>query len=561
MIAGLPSPYNRAQLKGDLVAGLTVGVMVIPQAMAYAVLAGVPPVYGLYASLVPLGIYALLGTSRQVAAGVVAIDSLIVVAAIAPLAERGSLEFVAAAVVLAGLTGVIQIALGVARFGFLVALLSRPVISGFASAAAITIGLSQVPGLIGADLEGLPTLWRLVDDVGALVSGAHLISSAIGFGAIALLILLRRWKPGIPSALVAVVAGTLIVWQLKLDGSGVDIVAEIPHGLPAFQVPRSSLGLIGDLVPTAVALALIQFTTLISLGKTFARKNGYRLDANRELITVGAMNLIGSFFRSIPVSGSFSRTAVADRAGARSSLANLFAMLLVAVTLLFLTPAFHYLPIPIFAAIIMVAAFGMVDWKEIRDLFRSKQVDGWIAVTTFGVTLLVGIQEGILTGIVASIIAIMFRITRPDMVELGRLEGTDLYRALNRREDTQRIKGVYILRFDASFSFANADYIRDHILHYVENTPGTRALVLDATSINDLDMTAAEALSEIVDTLRENGIAIAIAGVKGRVADVLKSSGLAGEVGQDNFYLSVHRAVDALQRSWEGSPGNGDTLE
>lgn len=547
MISGLPPKYDRSGLRHDLVAGLTVGVMVIPQAMAYAVLAGVPPVYGLYASLVPLGIYALLGTSRQVAAGIVAIDSLIVVAAIAPIAARGTDSFVATAIVLAGLTGIIQVGLGLARFGFLVALLSRPVIAGFASAAAITIGLSQVPGLLGSDFAGLPTFWHLLSQAGDLIADAHWVSTAIGTGAIALLVALRKWRPGAPSALLAVLVGTLVVWQWGLDTTGVTIVGAVPEGLPEFALPSTSLALIRELVPTAIALALIQFTTLVSLGKTFARKNGYRIDANRELIAVGAMNLVGSLFRSIPVSGSFSRSAVADSAGARSSLANLFAMILVAVTLLFLTPAFHYLPIPVFAAIIMVAAFGMVDWPELRELMRSKRIDGWIAVATFCVTLFVGIQEGILAGIAASITAIMFRITRPDLIELGRLDGTDLYRALHRRSDTQRIEGLYILRFDASFSFANADYIRDHILGHVASTPDTRALVLDATSINDLDMTAAEALAEIASTLSERGIAIAIAGVKGRVADVLKSCGIAEEVGLDNFHLSVHHAVEALQ--------------
>ncbi|MFT4604083.1 MAG: SulP family sulfate permease, partial [Rhodothermales bacterium] len=222
--SGWIQDYDRRTLKGDLTAGLTVGVMLIPQAMAYALLAGVPPVYGLYASLVPLGVYALLGTSRQLAVGVVAIDSLIVIAAIAPLAETGSQAFVAAAVLLAGMTGLIQLGLGLARFGFLVALLSRPVISGFASAAAITIGLSQLPGLLGAPFAGLPTIWRLIAGAGTLASGAHLISAGIGIGAILLLMAFRKLRPGFPAALAAVVLSILTVWLLRLDVEGVPIV-------------------------------------------------------------------------------------------------------------------------------------------------------------------------------------------------------------------------------------------------------------------------------------------------------------------------------------------------
>lgn len=549
--SGWIQDYDRRTLKGDLTAGLTVGVMLIPQAMAYALLAGVPPVYGLYASLVPLGVYALLGTSRQLAVGVVAIDSLIVIAAIAPLAETGSQAFVAAAVLLAGMTGLIQLGLGLARFGFLVALLSRPVISGFASAAAITIGLSQLPGLLGAPFAGLPTIWRLIAGAGTLASGAHLISAGIGIGAILLLMAFRKLRPGFPAALAAVVLSILTVWLLRLDVEGVPIVGVIPQGLPSPELPAVSWPLAKTLLPTAFALALIQFTTLVSLGKTFARKNSYRIDANRELLAVGAMNFLGSLFQTIPVSGSFSRTAVADSAGARSPLANVFAMAVIGLTLLFLTPAFYYLPIPVFSAIIMVAAFGMVDWKEILELLRTKRIDGWIALATFGATLFVGIQQGILAGIAVSITAILFRITRPDIVELGHLEGTSLYRDLQRRSDTHRVAGVYILRFDASFSFANADYIRDHILNRLEGTHDTQALILDATSINDLDMTAAEVLTDLVQSLRERDIRLALAGVKGRVADVLRSSGIVTNVGSENFYLSVHHAVTGIQEDWE----------
>lgn len=549
--AGWLQDYDRRALTGDLTAGLTVGVMLIPQAMAYALLAGVPPVYGLYASLVPLGVYALLGTSRQLAVGVVAIDSLIVIAAVAPLAETGSQAFVTAAVLLAAMTGLIQLGLGLARFGFLVALLSRPVIAGFASAAAITIGLSQLPGLLGAPFAGLPTIWRLIAGAGELASGAHLISAVIGVGAVVLLLVFRRLRPGFPAALVAVVLSILTVWTLRLDIEGVRIVGVIPQGLPRPEIPAASWPLAKSLMPTAFALALIQFTTLVSLGKTFARKHNYRIDANRELLSVGAMNFLGSLFQTIPVSGSFSRTAVADSAGARSPLANVFAMAVIGLTLLFLTPAFYYLPIPVFSAIIMVAAFGMVDWKEIRELLRTKRIDGWIALATFGATLFVGILQGVLAGIAASITAIMFRITRPDIVELGHLEGTSLYRDLERRADTHRVAGVYILRFDASFSFANADYIRDHILNHLEGAPDTQALILDATSINDLDMTAAEVLTDLLRSLGERGIRLAIAGVKGRVADVMGSGGIAQDVGSENFYLSVHHAVTGIQERWE----------
>jgi sulfate permease, SulP family len=548
-MAGWLPRYSRRHLRGDLMAGLTVGVMLIPQGMAYAMLAGVPPVFGLYASLIPLAVYTVLGTSRHLAVGIMAIDCLIVAASVGSIATPGTPEFLAAVLLLAFMTGLIQLALALVRFGFIVALLSRPVIAGFASAAALTIGLSQIPGLLGSAYAGTPGIIGMAQNAGALLSGLHTGSLLIGLGSIWLLLYVRRRKPEIPGSLLVVIAGTLAVWALRLDQSGLEIVGLIPSGLPALTLPVLTPSGVTALLPTAFALALIQFTTVVSLGKVFAARHQYRIEANRELWALGAMNFLGSLFQSLPVSGSFSRSAVSEASGACTPAANLVAAGLIAITLLFLTPAFHYLPIPAFAAIIMVAAFGMVDIREIRLLLRTKRVDGWIAMVTFAATLLIGIQEGILVGIAASFVAIMFRITRPKVVELGHLPGTRLYRELARTPEARRIPGLFILRFDASYSFANAEFIRDEILRRAEKDQGVEAVLVDATSVNDLDMTAVEVLSRLYETLDSRGIRLVFSGVKGRVSDVFDAAGLSRLMGGDSTFMSAHRAVvDILAR-------------
>ena len=555
--------YSWTVFRRDLQAGLTVGVMLVPQAMAYALLAGVPPVYGLYASLIPLAVYTLLGTSRHLAAGIMAIDSLMVIAAAGTVAEPGTDAFITAVVALATMTGLIQLAMGIARFGFLVALLSRPVLAGFASAAALTIGLSQIPALIGAHpAPGRGTLDFFRGLEGILL---HLTpwSALIGLSAVLTILMVRRVAKSVPGALVVVVFGTLAVWLFGLD-LHVQIVGEVPSGLPTPTFEPISWAMVRRLFPAAVTIALVQFTTVISLGKVFASRHGYRIDANRELIALGAMNFFGSLFRGIPVSGSFSRTAVNEAAGGTTPATNLIAAALVGVTLLFLTPAFHYLPIPVLAAIIVIAAFGMVDVPEIRVLLRTKRIDGLIALITFAVTLLVGIQEGIITGIAASITAVMFRITRPDVVELGHLPETRLFREMDRNPDVRSIDGIYILRFEASFSFVNAEFIREHIISHLDESPDTRALLIDATSINDLDTTAAETLRELSDTLRKRNVRLVFSGVKGRVTDVLAATGLLERIGPENFYYSSHRAVRDILQSWGRSheyrhtPGSDD---
>ena len=548
--------YTADTLRGDALAGLTVGVMLIPQGMAYAVIAGLPPIYGLYAGLVPLLTYPLFGSSRHLAMGPVAIDMLIVGAGIGALAQAGTERYVALAILLTAMVGLMQMAMGVMQLGFVANLLSRPVIAGLTSAAALIISTSQLGNLLGMELGRSQYVHVLLREAAQHVTDTHPLTLGIGLGCVLVLVLLPRWAPLVPEALVVVGGATLASWFFELDEHGVEVIGSVPTGLPSPQVWATSFTDLNALLPVAITLALVQFMKNVSLGRVFATRHGYTIDANRELVGVGASNFFGSLFQSIPTSGSFSRSAVNDQAGARSPMANVFAAVIIALTLLFLTPLFYYLPVPALAAIIIVAGLGLIDVHELRNLFRARRRDGYIALFTACAILFIGLQEGILLGIGASVMIVLFRMSRPNVAELGHVPGTRLFRDMERFEQAVRLKDVMVLRVDASFSFANAEYFKDFILEKSEREGrSVEVVVVDGSSINDLDTTAIGALFSVVESLQEMGIELHITGLIGPVREVVRRSGLYGLLGEDHFHLDPHEAVvDVLER-WDAQDG------
>jgi len=553
--------YTGDALRKDAMAGLTVGVMLIPQGMAYAVIAGMPPIYGLYAGLVPLLVYPLFGSSRHIAFGPTAIDMLIVGAGVGALAQTGTEQYVTLAILLTAMVGVLQMAMGVMQLGFVANLLSRPVIAGLTAAAALIISTSQFGNLLGVELGRSQyvhvLLWEAVEHAGK----THPLSLGVGGACMLALVMLPRWAPRVPEALVVVVLATLSSWAFRLDEHGVEVIGSIPTGLPGPQVWSTSLSNLDTLLPAAVTLALVQFMKNVSLGRVFASRHGYTIDANRELVGMGASNFFGSLFQSIPTSGSFSRSAVNDQSGAQSPLANVFAAGIIGLTLLFLTPLFYYLPVPALAAIIIVAGIGLIDLHEIRSLFRARRRDGTIALFTAGAILFIGLQEGILLGIGASVIAVLFRISRPNVAELGHVPGTRLFRDLERFEQSVRLKDVMVLRVDASFSFANAEYFKDFILEKSEREGRTvEVVVVDGSSINDLDTTAIGALFSVVEALDEMGIELHLTGLIGPVREVVRRSGLHGLLGEERFHLDPHEAVVEVLERWDAQD-NGNRVD
>ena len=539
--------YKKAWLPGDLAAGLTVGILLIPQGMAYAMIAGLPPVFGLYAALVPQLVYALTGTSRQLAVGPVAMDSLLVASGLGALALTGIEEYIAMAVFLALFMGVLQLAFGLLRMGFLVNFLSRPVISGFTSAAAIIIGLSQLKHLLGVEIPGSNRIQQLVSHAAAALPDTHLPTLGLGLTGIALIVGMKKWVPRMPGSLAGVVAGTLAVFLLGWDQAGVKIVGAVPAGLPEFGLPELDMERVSQLFPNALTLALIAYMEAISVGKAVEEKHGKnRIDANQELRALGLSNILGSFFQSYPTTGGFSRTAVNDQNGAQTPLASVFSALVVGATLLFLTPLFHYLPNAILAAVIMVAVFGLIDLKYPRELWKNRKDEFILLLATFALTLGLGIVEGILLGVLFSLLLLVYRISKPHIAILGRIRGTDYFKNINRfSDDIEEFPEFLILRFDGQLFFGNKDYFRKELVkHTRQKGPDLKFVILNAEAISYIDSSAVYMLRALIRDLRRDGIRLLLAGAIGPTRDILFSSGLAEEIGRENQFVRTFEAFE-----------------
>jgi SulP family sulfate permease len=549
--------YDKALFRGDLNAGITVGIMLIPQGMAYAVLAGLPPIYGLYASIIPLAIYAILGSSRELAVGPVAMVSLLVFAGVSEFAEVGSARYIQLAIFAAFGVGLIQFMMGILRMGFLVNFLSHPVLSGFTSAAAIIIGASQIKSLLGLQLPKTANVIELLGYALTNIAEMHLLTALIGVFSVGLIVILKRWKKTFPSALFVVVAGILVVWGFGLSAKGVAIVGLIPGGLPSFIVPSVEASDMMRLAPMILVIALVSFMESIAVAKAIANRKGYNIDANKELVALGAANVGGSVFQSFPTTGGFSRTAVNDQSGANTGLASLISALIVAITVLFLTPLFYYLPVAVLAAIIIVAVSTLFDAKTIRSLWQTDKRDFFVLMVTFWATLLIGIEQGIVIGMVISVISIIYYSTRPHSAELGRLGETDNFRNVQRYPDAKVRPDVLVFRFDSPLYFTSASSFQELLMQAISQKGSIlKHVVLDASSINYIDSSGIHTLKSIAKELGNRGIALHFASTIGPVRDAFKSSGLTNLFGFDRFHFDVGEALYAIDENSEKFPSD-----
>jgi sulfate permease, SulP family len=536
--------YERANLKGDLVAGVTVGAMLIPQSMGYALLAGLPPQIGLYAAVLPLLAYAAIGGSRQLGVGPTAISSLLTAAGLAHLSHGDPVLAVELAATLAVMVGLMRIALGVGRLGFMVSFLSRPVLSGFTSAAAILIGASQLKHLLGIKLQHTERVHGIVAEAVSRIDEVQGATLALGACGIVLLAVLRRWLPRWPGALIVVVLGTLAVVAFNLEQHHVSVVGEIPGRLPSIGVPTTGVDHLGDMVPTALAITMLGFVESIAIAKVFAQRHRYTIKPNRELVALGACTVAAGLTHAYPVSGSFSRTAVNAASGARTQLAGVVSAGVVALTLAVLTPLFRPLPQAILAAVVVMAVAGLVDVVEARRLWTVKRSDFWLLALAFAGTLAFGVELGLGISVVASLAVVLRQTTRPHIAVLGRIPGTTEFRNVERSPSAVTTDGVLVVRVDAPLYFANLDYLREKLMNLEEDQDGRmRVLVLDATSVTELDSSADTTLVEIAGDFAQRDVALYLAGVKGRLLDVMRRSGSYERLGPDHFFLSVNDAV------------------
>ena len=556
ILSWLPQ-YGKNEWKGDLAAGLTVGVMLIPQGMAYAMIAGLPPIYGLYASTIPILLYAVLGTSRQLAVGPVAMVSLLTAAGVGKIAVGGTEEYIQLAIALALIVGTIQLLMGLFRMGFLVNFLSHPVISGFTSAAALIIGISQLKHLMGVSLPESHHVHEILIAAVRNAGETKPVTLGIGLAGIALIMGVRRVSKAIPGQLLAVVFGVLAVWGLGLDQQGVKILGAVPGGLPSFSAPSFSLQTWQALIPTALAIALVSFMESIAVAKAIqAKHKTYKVEANQELIGLGAANIGGALFQAFPTAGGFSRTAVNDQAGAKTGMASIVSAALIVLTLLFLTPLFHYLPNAILSSVIMVAVFGLIDIKEPMHLWHSNRSDFWMLIATFAATLALGIEQGIGIGVVLSLVMMIYRTTRPHVAVLGKVPGVNIYRNVERFGQMEVRPDVLVLRFDAQLYFANLNYFRDVVDELsAKKGEALRLIVVNAESVNYADSSALHTLKDMIEDYRKRGVEWYFAGVKGPVRDAFARGGLTEFIGEENFFLIIQDAVDHFDKREWGEEG------
>ena len=538
--------YNSSRLKGDFIAGITVSIILIPQGIAYALIAGLPPIYGLYCALVPQLVYAIFGSSRQVAIGPVAMDSLIVATGVSTLALAGSDSYIAIAILLAFMVGSIQFLLGVFRLGFIVNFLSKPVISGFTSAVALTIGINQFRNLFGVDFVQSDQIQYVLEDIWYNIIDFNSHTTVIGLTSVGVIILLRKINKKIPNALLVVVVGILTIRYFGDEFSDVAIVKDIPSGLPSFSFPEMDISQMRELLPIALTLVMVGYLETISIGKSLeAKQDEYKLRPNQELIALGLSNIIGSWFKAYPSTSSFSRSAINQESGATTGMASLVSVVMVLLTLLFLTPLFYHLPKTVLAAIIIVAVFGLVNAKEAIFLWKANNLDFWLLVVTFFSTLLFGIEYGIMIGVGLSLIILIFRTSRPYVAELGKVPDSDFYRNRERFNEVILDDEVLVFRFDAQLFYANSSYFIETLeLMVEEKGPRLKLIVLDAESINRVDSTGVEMLKERIRFYHKKNILFYFAGVKGPVRDHLFRGKILDIITLDHFYMRVNGAVN-----------------
>jgi len=667
-------PIKGDTLRGDLIAGITVSLILVPQSMAYATLAGLPVVYGLYAAFLPVIVASMWGASRFLHTGPVALLSLMSAAAIEPLASRGSDEFIQLSLMLALMVGVLRLALGGFRMGVLINLASHPVINGFTNAAALIIGLSLLNTFINVPMPRsdmfLRDLWHVVMQFPL----AHWPTIAFGLGTLVVMSLLKKWLPKLPGVLAVVVLGTIIsaavgfektalvapdriidataraefdkfaqletglvknkqtqtqlrkqistlgtdvhdytlesealrlegeeksmkkrlygqrvavyrhalkpvmgtdgqmvylasdkpAWaasswrfvgvkdgRFKLSGGG-QVVGSIPAGLPSFTIPAMDLGVMSGLLGTAFIMALIGFMEATSISRALAAQNREKLDPNQELIGQGLANIVGSFFQSYTVSGSFSRSAVAAKSGARTGLYAIISAIGVVVVMLFMTQYFYHLPQPVLAAIVMGAVFGLIDFKTLRHSWKVRRSDGIVGLLTFAATLLMAPQlaNGVLVGVVLTILLFLNRVMQPRSEVLGRTRDGTLAGAAS--HDLPPISENYVvLRFDSSLVFINSAFFEQAVMRAISQFPQAKAVLVIGNGINQIDATGEEKLRALASDLKVAGVTLMLSGLKKPVREALARSGLDTILGRENLFVSKDMALEALRQRYD----------
>lgn len=553
--------YRRADLPSDVVAGIVTAIMLIPQSMAYAQLAGLPPQSGLYASVVPLIIYALLGTSGQLSVGPVAITSLLVFSGVGALADPGSARYIALVLLLAIIVGAIKLSLGLLRMGAILNFISHPVLAAFTTASALIIAAGQLKYVLGYKVSG-DHLYDILASAVSSLSKTNPVTLGIGLGTIAMLLFFRKGlrpllkKAGLKpltvtlivsgAPLVAVILGILAAWLGQLDThAGLAVVGSIPSGLSPLSIPEISLSDVQALVPAALAIVLVSVVESIAVARALASKHRQAIDPDQELIALGAANLAAGLFSGYPVTGGFSRSVVNDQAGAVTGLASLITAGGIALILLFFTSLFYFLPQAVLAATVIVAVFGLVDLREPLKIWKANRGDAITWAITFAAVLILGIETGIFAGVAASLAIYLWRTSRPHIAVVGRLGEGEIYRNIL-RYNVHTWPDVVMMRVDESLYFANTRFLEDAVMRIVAERPEVHHLVLIGSAVNFIDSSALHTLEHLREELHDAGVQLHLSEIKGPVMDGLHKAGFVEQLGTQHIHMSTHEAMRAL---------------
>ncbi len=546
ILTWLPA-YDRSHLRFDAIAGATIWGLLVPEMIAYAGLAGLPPQAGLYTLLVTLAAYAIFGTSRHLVAAGTSAAAVLLASTVIALHPAGSGAYFTDAAALVCITGLLFLLTGLLRLGFIAQFLSRPVIEGFVFGLAIFVTVKQLPKLFGIEGGEGDTI-RQFGHVIAHLDDTHGITLAIGAGALVLLFACERFFPKVPGGLVALLLGIGISAAFDLSSHGVEVVGKVPGGLPSLAVPHPPAADIVPLVAGAAGMLLVIFSESLGAAQTFATKYGYAIDANQELIALGVSNVASGVVGGIGAGGSLSQSAVNEGAGARSEVSPLVATVLALVTVLVLTPLFTDLPEAVLAALIIHAVSHLWKVAEFRRYRRERPLEFWVGIGTGIGVITVDVLPGLVFGVVAMVLFVVYHASRPHVSVLGRVPGVrDAYGDVARHPDYEAIPGLLVLRLEAPMFYANASLVCDTVKRLAgASDPPPRAVILDLSPNSGLDITSSENLEELVRTLRSGGVDLALAEVRQPVLELARRTGVLAAIGEDHVFLTIELAIPAL---------------
>lgn len=545
VLGWLPS-YDKTWLKFDLIAGLTLAAFAIPDNMAYATLAGLPAEYGLYAGIMAPLAYFIFATSRHASVGPSSSEAIMVATFLAAMVISSPAEYAGVVALTAILVGIISVVAWLLKLGFLVNLISGPVMKGFLVGTGLVILVSQIPKLLG--LEGAPSsFFQKIVFILQNLPETNLYALALGIGALLLFFVLEHKVPRLPGSLFVVIISIILVWLAGLEEKGVEIVGTIPQGLPELGMPVFSSSDVGLVFPLAIGLFVLSFVELSTIARTYAKAHDYEIDNNKELLALGASSVSVGLAQGFPISGSFSKTAVNDRNGAKTQLAGAIAAGITLLVVLYLTAFFYYLAEPVIAALIIVAVFKMIDIAGLSRIGHINKTEIYIALITFGGVLLFGILAGVLIGTALSLVEILYRFTFPHMAVIGRIPGTNIFGDIERHPDNQEVPGAFIFRIDAPLIFANAESFKENFSKALaqEQRP-VHLAIIDLQSSPITDVTAVDMIRDLIAELDRKGITLRLVNASGQVRDVLRAAGIEEKVGKLDRTATIAAILDEL---------------